>query len=209
MLINVNLVYTIAIYFQYFTCTQHALHFLSCAIIRFMKRKIIVISGKQYCGKDTVARILLENLDDFKRIGIGDAIKIEYGKKNGLTFEQIEAQKHLYRNGLIELGNWGRGVHPDFWLKKILELEYSIIVPDARVCHEVEMFKAAGAFLLRVEATHRARELRGKITNENDLTETALDNFCGWNYVLDNNSDYESLKLACTPLILSIKNFFQ
>lgn len=173
-----------------------------------MKRKIIVISGKQYCGKDTVARILLENLDDFKRIGIGDAIKIEYGKKNGLTFEQIEAQKHLYRNDLIELGNWGRNIHPNFWLKKILELEYNIIVPDARVKDEIEIFKDARAYLLRVEATREARALRGKITNENDLTETALDDFCAWNYVLNNNSDYESLKLDCSPLILDVKNFF-
>ena len=54
------------------------------------KKKIIVISGKQYSGKDTLAKILLEFLPQFKRIGIGDAIKIQYGKENNLTFEEIE-----------------------------------------------------------------------------------------------------------------------
>ena len=45
-----------------------------------MDRKIIIVSGKQFSGKDTVAKIFLELLPDFKRIGLGDAIKIEYGK---------------------------------------------------------------------------------------------------------------------------------
>ena len=40
-------------------------------------KHILVISGKQYSGKDTLAKILLEKLDGYKRIGLGDAIKIE------------------------------------------------------------------------------------------------------------------------------------
>ena len=172
---------------------------------------IIVISGKQYCGKDTVAKILLEKLappagaigttrPNFTRVGIGDAIKLEYGVRTGLSFEQIEAQKHLYRDDLIKLGNEGRAKDPDFWLKKLLEMD-NIIVPDIRVEHEAEMFRAQGAFLLRVEATREARESRGVITNENDNTETALDNYGHWNYVLDNSGDYETLKKACEPLV--------
>ena len=51
-------------------------------------KNIIVISGKQYSGKDTLAKILLEKLPDFKRIGIGDAIKIEYGKRNNYKTNQ-------------------------------------------------------------------------------------------------------------------------
>ena len=80
-------------------------------------KQIIVISGKQYSGKDTLAKILLEKLDGFRRIGIGDAIKIEYGKRNDLSFEQIEKDKYLYRKDLIELGNWGRAQDSDFGLK--------------------------------------------------------------------------------------------
>ena len=33
-----------------------------------MADKIIILSGKQYSGKDTVAKILLQNLTNFKRI---------------------------------------------------------------------------------------------------------------------------------------------
>lgn len=172
-----------------------------------MKNRIIIISGKQYSGKDTVAKVLLEHFKDFKRIGIGDAIKIEYGRQKGLSFEQIEARKHLYREDLIALGNWGRAQHPDYWLKKILELDYNIIVPDIRVAHEVDMFKERGAFALRVEASKAARELRGKITNENDSTETELDNYSGWDYILDNSGDYEALLEAAKPLIIRLKEW--
>ncbi len=173
-----------------------------------MKRnKIIIISGKQYSGKDTVAKVLLNHFEDFKRIGIGDAIKIEYGRQKGLSFEEIEAQKHLYREDLIALGNWGRKEHPDYWLKKILELDYNIIVPDIRVIHEVEMFKNRGAFTLRVEASKTARASRGTITNEDDSTETGLDNYKDWDYTLDNSGNYEELVEAAKPLILKLKGW--
>lgn len=154
--------------------------------------KIIVISGKQYSGKDTLAKILLQIMPNFKRIGIGDAIKIEYGKKNNLTFEEIEKNKHLYRDDLIKLGNWGRAQDDDFWLKNISNMN-EIIVPDVRVIHEVDFFRLEGAYLIRVESNLENRKKRGIITNENDLTETALDNYKNWNIVVENNSTYEDL----------------
>ena len=171
-------------------------------------KKIIVISGKQYSGKDTVAKLLIEKLKDFKRVGIGDAIKIEYGKRNNLTFDEIEANKHLYRNDLINLGNEGRAIDPNYWLYKLLEMRENIIVPDIRVEHEIEIFKSEGAYLLRVDATKEARSKRGKITNEFDLTETALDDYEFFNYRLDNSSGMEKLSEDIIPLIKSIKEFF-
>ena len=59
------------------------------------KKKLIVFSGKQFSGKDTVAKILLERLTSFKRIGIGDAIKMMYSKKTGLSLEEIEQNKSV------------------------------------------------------------------------------------------------------------------
>ena len=158
-------------------------------------KNIIVISGKQYSGKDTLAKILLEKLPNFKRIGIGDAIKIEYGKRKNLTFEQIEAQKHLYRKDLIELGNWGRSQSPDYWLKKIISQEGKIVVTDVRIKHEYDVFKQAKAISIRVEADRTIREMRGgKLIGEDDITEIDLDNIQDWDFLIDNNKDYETLK---------------
>ena len=116
-----------------------------------MADKIIIFSGKQYSGKDTAAKIMLDGMPDFRRCAIGDIIKITYGKEHGITYEEIEKNKPLYRQGLIDLGNWGRAQSPDYWLQKILEQDGNIIVTDVRVPHEYEVFKNAGAITIRVE----------------------------------------------------------
>ena len=173
---------------------------------QFMK-KIIIISGKQYSGKDTLAKILLEKLPNFKRIGIGDAIKIEYGKKNNLTFEEIETNKHLYRSDLIKLGNWGRKQDSDYWLKNLANLN-EIIVPDVRVEHELNFFKSKGAYLIRVESSIENRAKRGILTNANDNTETALDSYTNWNIIVENNSDYSALLQEADLVFNNLMRFY-
>ena len=171
-------------------------------------KKIIVISGKQYSGKDTLAALLLNDLADFVRVGIGDAIKYEYAKKNGVTFDEIVENKHLYRSGLIELGNYGRSIDPDYWLKSIVGMKENVIVPDVRVEHEMELFKSYGAYSIRVEATYENRSKRAIITNADDLTETALDDYKGWDAIIDNNSDFSNLEKQEKDLLIKIKKFF-
>lgn len=169
-------------------------------------KKIIVISGKQYSGKDTLAKILLQNLPNFKRIGIGDAIKLEYGKRKNLTFEEIEKNKHLYRSELINLGNWGRSQGDDFWLKNLIQYN-NIIVPDVRVVPELLFFKNQGAFLVRVNSTEENRAKRGVLVNKDDITETALDDYTDWNIKIDNNSDYDNLIKEADKVLLMFKKF--
>ena len=169
-------------------------------------KKIIVISGKQYSGKDTLAKILLQIMPNFTRVGIGDAIKIQYGKENNLTFEQIEKEKHLYRDDLIKLGNWGRAQDSDYWLKNLANMD-EIIVPDVRVPHEVDFFKSQGAFLVRVESSFENRSQRGIITNGNDSTETALDDYKDWNVVIENNSTYEDLMKKANEVQVLFEKF--
>ena len=173
-----------------------------------MTKKIIVLSGKQYSGKDTVAKILLENLKDFKRIGLGDAIKIEYGKTIGKTFEEIEAEKHLYRENLINFANAKRAIDQDYWIKKIVEYPLNVIIPDMRVKREYDFFKSQNAYMIRVEASEEARSKRGKLVKKDDPTETALDDIKDWNYVIENERDYENLKENTKGLLASIKEYF-
>ena len=166
-----------------------------------MAKKIIIFSGKQYSGKDTVAKILLTQMPDFKRFAMGDVIKLEYGKQNGLTYEEIEKNKPIYRQGLIDLGNWGRSIDPDYWLKKIISQEGNIMVTDVRVPHEYEIFKSAGAVSIRVEATRETRAKRGELVGEADVTEIGLDNITDWDFVIENNSDYETLQTKAFELV--------
>lgn len=172
-----------------------------------MAEKIIVLSGKQYSGKDTVAKILLENLTNFKRIGLGDAIKLEYSEKTNIPFEEIEKNKHLYRQDLINLGNERRSEDKDYWIKKVISQPGNIIVPDVRVKRELEFFKAENAFTIRVEASRETRSQRGKLVGETDVTEVDLDDVKDWNYVISNNSTYENLQAESLKLANEIKSF--
>ncbi len=171
-------------------------------------KKIICLSGKQYSGKDTLAKILLENLPEFKRLALGDAIKLEFGKLNNLTYEEIDSNKGIYRTGLIELGNKGRAIDKDYWIKKVIETEGALIVPDVRMRHEAEVFKNSSAYLIRVDASFEVRSIRGTITNANDSTEIELDNYNGFDYHISNNEDYVALKIAAEPLLDEIKKKF-
>ena len=171
-----------------------------------MAEKIIILSGKQYSGKDTVAKILLENLTNFHRIGLGDAIKLEYSEKTGLPFEEIEKNKHLYRQDLINLGNKRRSEDKDYWIKKVIAQEGNIIVPDVRVKRELEFFMAENAFKIRVDASRETRALRGKLVGENDVTEIDLDDVSDWDYVISNNSTYENLQAESIKLANRIKD---
>lgn len=170
-----------------------------------MTTRIITFSGKQYSGKDTAAKILIDSMPEFRRCAMGDIIKIEYGRLNNLTYEEIEANKAQYRQGLIDLGNWGRKQSPDYWLQKIIEQEGNIVVTDVRIKHEYETFKKAGAITIRVEANRNIREARGgALVGENDVTEVDLDNIQDWVFVIDNNKDYENLKTKVLEIVEKI-----
>ena len=170
-----------------------------------MANKIITFSGKQYSGKDTAAKILLEMMPNYRRCAMGDIIKIEYGKQHNLTYEEIENNKSKYRQGLIDLGNWGRKQSPDYWLQKIIEQDGNIVVTDVRIMHEYETFKKAGAITIRVEAERNIRESRGgQLIGETDVTEIDLDNIQDWDFVIDNNKDYETLKQEVLKIVEKI-----
>ena len=167
---------------------------------------IIIFSGKQYSGKDTAAKILMDELPDFRRCAMGDIIKMEYAKEHNITVEEIEANKPKYRQGLIDLGNWGRLQNPDYWLEKIIAQTGNIIVTDVRIKHEYEIFKAAGAISIRVEASRDVREARGgKLVGENDVTEIDLDSVQNWDFVIDNNKDYDTLKANVLDIVKKIR----
>ena len=158
-----------------------------------MSKKIIIFSGKQFSGKDTIAKIILERFPSFKRIGIADAIKMLYSKKTGLSFEEIEKNKSQYRQDLIDLGDWGRAQSPDFWLNSILAYEGDTIVTDIRMKHELDKFRSNGAIAIRVEASEEARSKRGVLSSKNDTTETQLDTVDDWDYIVHNEGTYDEL----------------
>ncbi len=173
-----------------------------------MADMIITLSGKQFSGKDTVAQILLKELKDFRRIGLGDAIKLQYAKDKNISMEEIEANKSLYRPDLIALGDKGRSIDPDYWLKAIVNHDGNVIVPDVRMPHEYDVFKAHNAFTIRVEASEEVRALRGTLVKADDTTETALDNIKTWDFIVYNDSTHDELVKQSYDLVDAINRHF-
>lgn len=172
-----------------------------------MKNKIIILSGKQFCGKDTIAKIILQNFTNFTRIGLGDAIKLEYGEKIGLSLEEVEKNKSKYRAALQALGNQRRKEDSDYWIKKVISLPQDIVVPDVRVQREYDYFKQVGAFKIRVEASSKIRATRGVLSAEDDITETALDDITDWDFGIKNEGSYDELVDATKELIEEVKKY--
>ena len=79
------------------------------------------------------------------------------------------------------------------------------MVTDARVEHEYNLLKEAGAKSIRVEASRETRAKRGTLIGEDDITETGLDHIKDWDYVVDNNKDYEHLEKQLDKIIEDLK----
>jgi phosphomevalonate kinase len=169
------------------------------------ERKIIIISGKQFSGKDSVAAFISKFLPDFKQVALADAIKAEFGKEKKLRISEIERNKPLYRADLIALGNKRRAEDTDYWIKKVIAEEGNIMISDVRLNYELNTFKKYGAVTIRVNSDREQRAKRGLLTNETDLTETELDTIKNWDYIIENNEDLTSLKEKVRKIVQEIE----
>jgi len=159
---------------------------------------VIAIGGKQRSGKTTVAELIQKMLPSHKIVHIGDAIKDQYCKNNLLTRHELEENKHLHRQGLIDLGNAGRLIDKNFWLNKVLKDEAypDLIVPDLRLKHEHEEFKKHDAKFIAILANADVRALRGLLVCQDDPTENDLNLSDSrlWHQRIANIDSYEDLK---------------
>lgn len=74
--------------------------------------------------------------------------------------------------------------------------------------HEYEIFKSAGAISIRIEVPREIRASRGQLVNENDITETDLDEIQDWDYIIHNDKGLDELKETANKLIEELKNEF-
>jgi phosphomevalonate kinase len=172
------------------------------------KKKIVIISGKQFSGKDTVANTLKNILEDFKIAPLADAIKTEFGEEKNITFNEIERNKPLYRAELIELGNKKRSKNKNYWINKVLSTSDNIIVSDVRLRHELETFKKLDAIAIRAESDRDERIKRGRLVSEDDSTETDLDKTKDWDYIIENNGTVEELQKKALKIAKQIAKEF-
>lgn len=163
--------------------------------------KIYILSGKAKSGKDTVNKIITNYYKDKKCISISYSYYLkDYIKRiSGWNGEEETKPRELLQQIGIELIK--NKIDDKLFINRLLEdievfsyfYDY-IIVTDARLIGEIEIPKQKfdNVTTIRINRDN----INNNLTEEqkHHLTETALDDYSDFDYIIDNNKDYESLE---------------
>ena len=180
---------------------------------------IIGISGKLGSGKDTVANLIKENHPTFQNRAFAFKLKQIVSLLTSCPIEDTMTQegKNTYvpefeltiGEMLQQLGTnvLREGFDLNIWIKALMiEIDRQpgdYIITDCRFKNEAEAVKNAGGLLIRVNrpnnpiAENSNRDL-------NHPSETDLDDYTGFDIVINNDSDLNSLKSKVKELDSSI-----
>lgn len=133
--------------------------------------RIIGLTGQAATGKDTV-RYMLEEDHGFDGLAFADPIRQMIGElltSNGFDTVWMYDRDHKerpipglgasYRELAQRLGDWGRAIHPDFWVNIaanfVSELQqrgdHLIVISDVRFVNEARWIREAGGQIWRLE----------------------------------------------------------
>lgn len=175
---------------------------------------VIALAGKKQSGKDTVFVTARELCEDQRvgRVAFGDLVKHEVSEITGFRVDHIEEHKEDFR-ALLQV--WGSDFRrklcgDTYWLKKmetIIEASrehYDVLfVTDVRFPNEADLIKELGGKLIRV--TRRVEVYDTYPFHQTGIddhaSETALDSYPDYDYVLDNDKSRDILKDAVSKML--------
>ena len=181
--------------------------------MEFTKRKIklFIISGKARSGKDTVANIIKDYYTDKKVISIsfGHYIK-DYAKRVSSWdgSEESKPRQLLQQLGIELIKN---KINSKLFINRILEdieiFSYFydiIIIDDARLKDEIEILKEnyKDSKVIRVIRENYKNGLT--LSENNHLTETDLDDYDNFDYVVKNTDNLSNLKKDIEDILRSV-----
>ena len=168
---------------------------------------LIFIAGKSGTGKDTVSDLLYRYFKDDNKSFVVRIYSFATELKSiayNIGWDGFKFDKG--RKLLQDIGTIGRSYDPDLWAKK----EYSrferepispdiIIFNDWRYLNELEFFKSQKdigvIFTIRVVAPNR--EFLDGTKESTHESECALDNYLGFDYIVDNSGEMGETKIQC------------
>lgn len=183
-----------------------------------MNNIIIGISGKLGSGKDTVAHFIKEHDSSFQSKAFAYKLKKIVSLLAGCDFETTLTQegKNTFIEGFNKtIGEMLQGVgtnalrdnfDKNVWINGLftdLKPGGNYIITDVRFKNEAEALKNKGAFLVRVNRpVNPIAENSGR-----DLThpsETDLDDYQGFDAIIDNKGTLDELEYAVVKLLKHI-----
>lgn len=158
--------------------------------------KVYLIAGKAGSGKNEVARIIQEYEDKTIVTGLSKYIKLFAMEMTDWKGQDLDKPRAFLQN----MGDTLRGIDEDFLIKRMVEdfkvYEISgienVVISDVRLVHEVEYFKNLKDYeviTIRVNSEMSKRNL--KTSEMIHHTETELDDYSGYDYVIENKFNKE------------------
>ena len=174
---------------------------------------IISITGKIGSGKDTIADIIMQYTPyhDWEIKKFAGKLKVIAEILSGvpkINFEDQEFKKQdmgpewgmTYRDLLQKLGTEAmrNGLHENVWVNALFsDYHFNIeedeqmpnwLITDCRFPNELESVKTHKGITIKVIRDS------GNTIGTTHASETALDDYTKWDYVVDNNGSFEDLK---------------
>lgn len=145
---------------------------------------VLGIGHKARHGKDTAAALMHSFTPDSQVMSFADDLKALCRAFFGMSTKD--------GNLLQSVGASVREVDPDHWVKALYarineRRPKLVLIPDMRYWNETEFVLRMGGSLLKVERYNAdGSEFRDPTRSATHHSETDLDTFTGWNYVLRN-----------------------
>lgn len=165
--------------------------------------KLVLISGKAESGKDTIAKIIENKVNNkFAVITPHIADKVKSVAKEDFGWDGIKNERG---RALLQLiGDGGRQYNPNIWINHFLEFlnnfkesDTLVLIPDVRYKNEVIKLVEWGnenkiqVFKVRVERPNYTNKLTEE--QRKNSSETDLDNCGFWDFKVINDSTLENL----------------
>ena len=159
--------------------------------------KVYLLSGKAGSGKNYIANLLKKKLNNSLVTSLSKYIKL-YAFELSL-WDGDDNNKP--RKFLQETGDLLRAIDLNFLTKRMLEdikvyaklgLE-NIIISDVRLLDEIKYLKSnlSDVTTIRINNIHSTRKLTDQ--EKKHITETNLDNYQDFDYIIDNNDNLEEI----------------
>jgi len=159
----------------------------------------LAISGKMRSGKDTVAEYL-EKKYKYSTNSFATSLKNSAGFTFNISSRDLFVDKpENVRKCLQLFGQAGRAYNPDIWVDNCFEYmnkfdlrDGKIIITDLRFKNEAKRLKEKGFKLIRI-SRDRDKRVEFGLSNEDDISETDLDDYTEFDYWINNNGTKEEL----------------
>lgn len=195
-----------------------------------MKKNIIILSGKIGVGKDTTCNYITNNYPYYS-IAFADKLKetlcqfLNSTYQLNLQVEEFYTEKGKQKIIPVAFNNnipstlrgamqwWGELMKEhlglSFWIDqvkfKIKVQSINVVISDARFEYEIEEIQKDKALQHNFNI-YTVRIVNNKISEDLHISETHLNNYTNYDFILENNSTLQSLYSNIDTIIKTIHN---